>query len=127
MSNIYLTAFNNLVIKFNEELIKTFPEEPEFAVYKRGIEMMNSMNAKKICQLFKIYTEIYRDNILNKNEDFFLNTDYQDVITTDKDKKEGVEKLINKLKLCWGGLSDNNKTSIWDYLASLIKLSDMVN
>ena len=48
MSNIYLTAFNNLVIKFNEELIKTFPEEPEFAVYKRGIEMMNSMNAKKI-------------------------------------------------------------------------------
>jgi len=127
MSNIYLTAFNNLVIKFNEELIKTFPEEPEFSVYKRGIEMMNSMNSKKICQLFKIYTEIYRDNILNKNEDFFLNTDYQNIITTDKDKKEGVEKLINKLKLCWSGLSDNNKTSIWDYLASLIKLSDMVN
>ena len=32
MSNTYLTAFNNLVIKFNDDLIMTFPEENDFKV-----------------------------------------------------------------------------------------------
>ena len=67
MTNIYLTAFNNLVINFNEDLIKTFPDENDFKVYKRGIEMLNSANAKKICQLFKNYSHLYINNISLSN------------------------------------------------------------
>ena len=55
MSNTYLTAFNNLVIKFNDDLIMTFPEENDFKVYKRGIMIINSANAKKIFSLYKNY------------------------------------------------------------------------
>ena len=126
MSNIYLTAFNNLVINFNEDLIKTFPDENDFKVYKRGIEMLNSANAKKICQLFKNYSHFYRNNIINKDETFFLTTNYNDVLDN-VEKKEGVENIINKLKICWSELSTTNKEKIWEYLNSLIKLSDMVN
>lgn len=54
MSNLYLTAFNNLVIKFNEDLISTFPDDNDFKVYKRGIEMLNSANAKKCASYLKI-------------------------------------------------------------------------
>ena len=126
MSNIYLTAFNNLVINFNDDLITTFPDENDFKVYKRGIEMLNSANAKKICQLFKNYSHFYRNNIINKDETFFLTTNYNDVLDN-VEKKEGVENIINKLKICWSELSTTNKEKIWEYLNSLIKLSDMVN
>jgi PII-like signaling protein len=126
MSNLYLTAFNNLVIKFNEDLISTFPDDNDFKVYKRGIEMLNSANAKKMCQLFKNYTHSYKNNIINKEETFFLTTDYNTVLNT-IDKKEGIENIINKLKVCWIELSSTNKEKIWEYLISLIKLSDMIN
>ena len=125
MSNSqYLSAFNNLVIKFNDDLITTFPEENDFKVYKRAIEFINSNNKKKICTLFKNYMILYRKKILEKDESFFLNNDYVDIVKNSQ--SEGVEKIILKLKNYWNTLSENNKSSIWEYLISLIKLSDLV-
>jgi hypothetical protein len=125
MSNTYLTAFNNLLNKFNEELISTFPEENDFKVYSRGIQMINSANAKKICSLFKNYMILYRNNIEEKDESFFLTNNYTEIVNNTK--SEGVEGIIQKLKNYWKTLSDENKETIWQYLNSLIKLSDMVN
>ena len=125
MSNTYLTAFNNLVIKFNDDLIMTFPEENDFKVYKRGIMMINSANAKKICSLYKNYMILYRKKIEGKDESFFLENDYTEIVNNTK--SEGVEGIIQKLKNYWNVLSSSNKEKIWEYLLSLIKLSDMIN
>ncbi len=124
MSNPYLKAFNNLVIKFNEDLIFTFPEENDFKVYKRGIMLINTANAKKICILFKEYMIYYKKKILDKDESFFLNNDYVEIVNN---SSEGVEGIIQKLKNYWTNLSVVNKSKIWEYLNSLIKLSDMIN
>ena len=124
MSNTYLSAFNNLVIKFNEDLIYTFPEENDFKVYKRGIMMINSANAKKICNLFKDYMILYRNKIIDKDESFFLTNNYTEIVN--QVQSEGVEGIIMKLKGYWTTLSDSNKKTIWDYLNSLIKLSDLI-
>ena len=125
MSNTYLTAFNNLVIKFNDDLIMTFPEENDFKVYKRGIMMINSANAKKICSLYKNYMILYRKKIEEKDESFFLDNNYTEIVNNTK--SEGVEGIIQKLKNYWNILSSSNKEKIWEYLLSLIKLSDMIN
>ena len=125
MSNTYLTAFNNLVIKFNDDLIMTFPEENDFKVYKRGIMMINSANAKKICSLYKNYMILYRKKIEEKDESFFLDNNYTEIVNNTK--SEGVEGIIQKLKNYWNILSSANKEKIWEYLLSLIKLSDMIN
>jgi hypothetical protein len=119
----YLTAFNNLVLKFTDDLIYIFPEENDFKVYKRGIVMLNSANAKKICILFKNYSVLYKTQILNKDETFFINNNYNNIVVDDK---EGLENIINKLKFYWKQLSDTNKDKIWDYLISLLKLSDLI-
>ena len=124
MSNTYLSAFNNLVIKFNEDLIYIFPEENDFKVYKRGIMMINSANAKKICNLFKDYMILYRTKIIDKDESFFLTNNYTEIVT--HAQSEGVEGIIMKLKGYWTTLSDSNKKTIWEYLNSLIKLSDLI-
>ena len=42
----YLTAFNNLILKFNNDLIDTFSKENDFKVYKRGFELLFKANAK---------------------------------------------------------------------------------
>jgi len=125
MSNTYLTAFNNLVIKFNDDLIMTFPEENDFKVYKRGIMMINSANAKKICSLYKNYMILFRKKIEEKDESFFLENNYTEIVNNTK--SEGVEGIIQKLKNYWNVLSSANKEKIWEYLLSLIKLSDMIN
>jgi hypothetical protein len=125
MSNTYLKAFNNLVIKFNDDLITTFPEENDFKVYKRGIMMLNMANAKKICSLYKNYMILYRKKIEDKDESFFLMNDYKEIVNNSK--SEGVEGIIQKLKNYWTNLSVVNKSKIWEYLNSLIKLSDMIN
>ena len=124
MSNTYLSAFNNLVIKFNEDLIYIFPEENDFKVYKRGIMLINSANAKKICNLFKNYMILYRIKIIEKDESFFLTNNYTQIVT--ESQSEGVESIIMKLKGYWTTLSDSNKETIWEYLNSLIKLSDLI-
>ena len=125
MSNQFLTAFNNLIIQFNDDLILTFPEEHDFKVYKRAIEFIISSNVKKICLLFKNYMILYRIKISDKDESFFLNNDYTEIVKNSQ--SEGIEKIIIKLKNYWGSLSENNKSKIWEYLNSLIKLSDLVN
>ena len=63
--NPYLSAFNNLVLKFNDELIETFPEEKDFKIYKTGLNFIISNNKKKICELFKEYIFDYKVPILN--------------------------------------------------------------
>lgn len=120
----YLTAFNNLVLKFNDDLIYIFPEENDFKVYKRGIIMLNSANAKKIYTLFRNYSLLYRKNIESKNEDFFINNSYENVLGNDN---QGIESIINKLKFYWNQLSENNKEKIWEYLNSLLKLADLID
>ena len=122
----YLSAFNNLVIKFLNELILIFPEENDFKIYKRGIEFINSTHKKKVCELFKVYIILYKENILKKNEEFFLNNNYHEIINDNKNDSQGLEVVIQKLKNYWKTLSDNNKSQIWEYLSTLIKLSDMV-
>jgi hypothetical protein len=125
MSQSFLTAFNNLVIKFNDDLIETFPEENDFKVYKRAIMLLNMANAKKICKLFKNYMVLYRLKIEKEDETFFLNTNYIEIV--EDSGTEGVESIIMKLKHYWNTLSSGNKTKVWGYLNSLIKLSDMIN
>ena len=124
MSNTFLSAFNNLVIKFNEDLISSFPEENDFKVYKRGIILLNSANSKKICLLFKDYMKFYRQKIIEKDESFFLNNNYIEIVNNVK--SDGIEGIITKLKNYWTNMSSGNKEKIWEYLNSLIKLSDLV-
>jgi len=125
MTTSYLSAFNNLILKFNDDLIIVFPEENDFKVYRRGFDFLIKSNAKKVCNLFKIYTFNYRQKIIDKDESFFLkDASYNDVVNT---KDDGIVLIINKLKNYWGDLSEENINKIWEYMNTLITLGDLVN
>ena len=128
MSTTFLMAFNNIIFKFIDDLINTFPEEPEFKVYRQTLIILKAANAKKMCLLFKNYSYTYREKINGKDETFFMNNTYNDlreasVNTFDDDS---ISAIIDKLKTYWGELSNENKDQIWKYLNTMIQLSDLV-
>ena len=101
----YLTAFNNLIFKFTDDLIETFPEENDFKVYKRALTILKAANAKKMCVIFKNYSYIYEEKILSRDESFFLANEYSEIKQANEDENT-VEQVINKLKLYWKEFSD---------------------
>lgn len=116
-----LSAFNNIVINFIEDCIILFPNDKNFGIYKRGIEMVIKYNPRKINTIFKEYAEIYRDKIKTKDETFFLENDYKEV---EKYNDEEIFNVIKKLKTYWKSIESNNKDKIWQYLDIMIELSD---
>jgi hypothetical protein len=119
-----LSGFNNVLINFIEDCILVFPEEDDFKVFKRGLNVLIKFNPKKIVTIFKQYLVLYRTKIIEKNEDFFLENDYEEV---QKYNDKEIFDIINKIKKYWITLDNNNKTKIWDYLVLLINISDKID
>ena len=124
MSNSsFLTAFNNVISQFIDDLIKTFPEEREFRKFKTGFSLLKSTNNKKIVQVFKFYIENYREQISNRDDNFFIVTDSETLSDSDDNS---IANLLDKLKVYWKLLSENNKDKIWQYLNTFIILSNKI-
>ena len=121
-----LTAFNNIIFRFVDDLIETFPEENDFKVYKRTFSILKSANAKKMLTVFKNYSYTYREKIISKDETFFISNEYSE-IKHDTPDSDSVGGVIDKLKLYWNTLGNENKEKIWQYLSTMIQLSDMIN
>lgn len=119
-----LSAFNNIIINFIDDCVLVFPEEDDFKVFKRGLNVLIKFNPKKILNIFKQYLVLYRQKIEEKNEDFFLENDY-DIVKKYNDKE--IFDIINKIKKYWKTLNNNNKDKIWEYLVLLVQISDKID
>ena len=124
MNKTLLIAFNNNLNNFINELIKTYPQEGNFVVFKNTIFLIQKVNPRKVLSLFVEYIEPYKQKLLNKDESFFLEEDYTTLVRQ-TDSKKNAWKLINRLKLYWKDTSKNNKNVIWNYFRQLIMLSTM--
>lgn len=120
--------FNNKLNEFLKELINTFPEDPDFKLFQASVRVIKLANEKKPLELFNSgLTPEYKENIRSRNEEFFLDNDYSDVLSnpnltnTDDDVNN---KLINKLKGYWSKLHEDNKNIVWQYFTILLKICD---
>ena len=123
MSKTLLTAFNNTLIKFINELISTYPQEGTFTVLKTTISLMKRINPRKVLKIFIKNIDPFREHLMSRNEEFFLNDNYSSIVN-DTDNKQDAWKLIDKLKLYWKDTNKNNKDIIWDYFNVLLTISD---
>ena len=121
MNNVLYTAYNTLAIKFNEELIEVFPKDIDFKVCLNTIKLIERTTKRKLFDLVSPQLLMYRDYIKNRDERFFLEKDN----TEFTEDSENVP-IISKLKDYWGTLSDNNKDKIWEYVNSLLALTEQI-
>lgn len=118
-------CFNDKMNEFVKDLLKLYPDDSDFQTLKTSINMLNVIDDRKLMKLFKKYVGNYTDKLLNKDETFFLNHDYNDEISELEDDKVDLSNgLINKIKNYWKELSSDNKEVVWKYFKVLILLCD---
>ena len=94
MNRTLLTAFNNTLIMFIDELITSYPQEKEFSLFKNTLVFMKKANPKKILVLFDEYMVKYISAIKKRDESFFLNETYSDLVETEVEDKDNAWKFI---------------------------------
>tara|TARA_Y100001970_G_C13503204_1_gene494659 strand:- start:128 stop:514 length:387 start_codon:yes stop_codon:yes gene_type:complete len=124
MSKTLLSAFNNNLNNFITELIKTYPQEHNFIIFKNTILLMQRVNPRKVLLLFIEYINPYKEKLLSRDESFFLNENYSSILNQ-TENKDNAWQLIDKLKLYWRDTSESNKNVIWMYFKQLITLGYM--
>ena len=72
-----LSAFTNQLLNLSKNLCELYPEDPDLEFTKNSIQFMKKSNPRKIQHLFDTYIAKYKQQILNKEADFFL---YRDII-----------------------------------------------
>lgn len=117
------TKFNETCNEFIIDLITAFPNIEQFKYLKSGFTMVSNIDSKTPQRIFSKYIEAkgYKDYILSKNEDFFLNHEEFEVHSV---RKEYWNEFIDHLRSIWKTMSHENKEAIWKYLKVLVILSD---
>lgn len=121
--SILLNRFNDTADEFCKDLVATFPEVKEFKQLKSGLLLLKNVNERQPRELFhKFVAENFRDEILAKDERFFLHEVHNhDLLGGETSQWQNVLTLLRAL---WGNLSEANKNNIWKYFQVLIVLDD---
>ena len=118
-------AFNTQLDKFLDELIQTYPEDKDFAYYKRLIDQLKRFNVRKPIEYFASVMQKHVVQIQARDSDFFFNN-VNHLITSETDDSSNQNeafRLFTNIKKYWSEMPDDNKKVIWDYLNVLTKLS----
>ena len=115
---IFMDAFFTQFHEFMGQLIRVFPEDPDFTVYDSGVMMLQKINPGLVLAEFIKHVTPFEEVIRAKNSDFFIQTEIFIF-----DPENTMEQVIQKLKAYWVGLSDSNKESIWNYIILLLDIS----
>lgn len=114
---IFMDAFFTQFHEFMGQLIRVFPEDPDFTVYDSGVMMLQRVNPGLVLAEFIKHVTPFEEVIRAKNSDFFIQTEIFIF-----DPENTMEQVIQKLKAYWVGLSDSNKESIWNYIILLLDI-----
>ena len=108
-----VSAFNDMLEQFLTELMGTFPEEKSIKKYHSGFDVLRKSNPKKVVEGFMAAVAPHSQKIMNKDESLL------------NDNIEVLDEL--SIKKHWnGGISDNTKGAIWQYLQTLYMLGTTI-
>jgi len=119
--NFVLKTFNNHFKEFMDDIISVFPRELDLKTSRTFLSGM--IKVKKKIAIESWYNWIYKpykENIDERDFDFFLNKDYASDVGNN-DIVAGIEKMRQKINL----LSDGSKEKSLNYVYNLSKLSEM--
>jgi hypothetical protein len=105
-----ISAFNDMMERFLEELKETFPEEKCIKKYIAIFDLARSVKPKKCVKNYIKHIQPYANYVMTKDERFFL---------------ENPPEIISDLNLqnLWTeDLSQGTKDAIWQYLQTLYML-----
>ena len=117
MSTQKIKSFNSIVKSF---LLQMAPHLG--TSYHYYFNQMLRVNAVAPIEQFVKFAIPLRDNILSKNEQFFLDDKNYEQYVKKEDSKSFVELL--RLKDVWGELDEKSKENVWKIFQALLILSE---
>jgi hypothetical protein len=115
---IFMDAFFTQFHEFMGQLIKVFPNDEDFPAYDAGVSLVQRINPAMVFSEFNKHVGPFEDVIRAKDDNFFMNHTFASL-----EPDNTMENVIQKLKGYWAELSDQNKSSIWDYIILLLDIA----
>lgn len=122
MSTDWVSVFNKKLDEFTTELSTTFTEVRDFQFLRNTVRLGISMTPAIPYTIFMEHvTKPYEKYILERNEEFFLQEDYNNALK--ETNSQTSFDIVKQIKTIWVGLDEGNKDVIWKYLSVLVVLS----
>lgn len=121
----FLKVFTKLLDEFLSQLSLVFPDEQDLKRYHRNAQTLIQMNPRLVLNLFQTYVLPYRQQIICRDETFFMTKDYsaeEEQINSYCNGKDMIKAI--RLKALWQVMSDNTKEITWDYMNKLIMAAE---
>jgi hypothetical protein len=120
-----LSAFNNHLLEFLEDVSSIFPEDKDIKKAKSALEILKKANPRAIILIWKSHiTDLYGDQIDNGDITFFVNKDYSfDVQGANSANK--ILDAVNRLRDPVKNMGADNQQKTMKYIQNLTKLSRM--
>lgn len=118
-----LSAFNNQLIRFFEQLHDSFPEEREIKMSLEAIQGLKKINPRMIFDLFYEYVYTPMGEALLREDEEVVIVYAKNMINSQFNEMSVALMIFNKY---WPNLSENNRKVIWDYLKVLVILCEKV-
>lgn len=120
----YLDQFNDTFIELVDDLIRAFPSDSDFRMYKLALQGASMATPTLIQKVFhERVTLTYGDKIMARDEDFFILNEYAEM----RQEFSQGEKIIQKLKNCWGNLTAEQRDIVWKYMRTLVLLDRKIS
>jgi hypothetical protein len=110
-----ISAWNDMMEQFLNELLQTFPEEKAIKKYYTSFDLLRKSNARTCIDGYMKEAGKVQDKIMAKDESFFLSNDYKGIIAELNIKQHWTAEL-----------SPNTKDAIWQYLQTLYILGTTI-
>ena len=119
-----LKVFNDHFIEFIDDIIRVFPTDVDLNTVKNYFLLIRKTNPKIIITVFHQHVYLkYNEQIQNNNIEFFIDKDYKDDLTENKNSDkiiESINRLRNPIRL----MNEEDKMKTIKYLQNLCKLSN---
>ena len=120
-----LKAFTGHLMDFAKEIITVFPEDSDLRTGYIFLEGLVKINPKSVIISWKeSVNDLYKEEILAGNLEYFINKDYNTDLAQTKNKGK-LLKTIDSFREKVRNMGEENKKKSMKYLQNLTKLCSM--
>ena len=120
-----LKAFTGHLMEFAREIKRVFPEDSDLRTGSIFLEGLVKVNPKSVILGWKeCVNDLYKDQILEGNLDYFINKDYNSDLEGSQNKGK-LLKTIDAFRERVRNMGEENKKKSMKYVQNLTKLCSM--
>ena len=118
---VLLNALYDQFGAFVKELTEMYPDDVDFAGFAMTLKMIRSTNPSMLAKYIVENTVAFEDQIMTKNEDFFMNQSYDEYA-------ESVNlSVFSKLKTYVANMTPDSKDNVWKYIQNIFRLAKVIH